>query len=62
MDDDMHFKTVKLEGPPIVTKYNLIAGKTPLYIARRNWWVFEKSQIFGRKSLFISAQFCFIST
>jgi hypothetical protein len=36
VDDDMHFKTVKLEGPLSVTKYNLIAGKTPLYIARRN--------------------------
>jgi hypothetical protein len=32
VDDDMHFKTVKLEGPPIVTKYNLIPVKTPLYI------------------------------
>ena len=33
VDDDMHFKTVKLEGPLSVTKYNLIAGKTPLYVA-----------------------------
>jgi hypothetical protein len=36
VDDDMHFKIIKLEGPPIVTKWNLIPGKTLLYIARRN--------------------------
>ena len=35
VDDDMHFKIVKMEGPPVVTKQNLIPGKTPFYIARR---------------------------
>jgi hypothetical protein len=33
VDDDMHFKIVKMEGPPVVTKQNLIPGKTPFYVA-----------------------------
>jgi hypothetical protein len=31
VDVDMHFKIVKMEGPPVVTKWNLITGKTPLH-------------------------------
>jgi hypothetical protein len=62
VDGDMHFKIVKLEGPPIVTEQNLIPRKTPLYMTRRNGRVLEKGQIVGRKFLFISTQFCFIST
>jgi hypothetical protein len=31
----MHFKIVKMEGPPVVTKQNLIPGKTPFYVAWR---------------------------
>jgi hypothetical protein len=33
VDDDMHFKPVKMEGPSVVTKQNLIPGKTPFCIA-----------------------------
>jgi hypothetical protein len=62
VDDDMPFKIVKLEVPPSVNKQNLIPGKTPLYIAQCNGHVLEKSQIVGRKFLFIPAQFSFIST
>jgi hypothetical protein len=62
VDDDMHFKTVKMEGPPIVTKWNLIPGKTPLHITRRNRRVLGKSQIVGRKFFFISPQVYFISS
>jgi hypothetical protein len=36
VDDDMRFKIVKMKGLAVVTKQNLIPGKTPFYFARNN--------------------------